>query len=437
MNTLVRVLVLCCFVSVNRGVKKGGVMGTLKSVVVTGSILAISITSTAFATDDATSLREAFTKGKASGNLKSFYYAETFDTDTKEDSNIWANGGNLEFVTGKLYGLRLGGEFQVSFIGYKDDDSNVTKGSMDAEGAVMSEAYLQYDLSKTRFKGGRQHINLPLIANSGSRLIKESFEGYFLTNTDIPDTTVSVGWVRKYQTRTDESSYADNFFVDFEENGSGKPGDFYDVGDDGLLSVYLKNSSLKNLAVQAQYTDVFDAVAGLYADAKYTFAEVATKPYVAGQYFYTSYDDSAKDDNYMVGMRAGLNVVGIDFFGGFTTVGGSAGDARVYRGLGQGAYNHYTDTTKTAGVGAFEAGTDSYQAAVAYKYEKAFTSKLRFTRFDNPIDNADLDEYTLNLAYNFSGILENWSFAVDFTVLDYENNIKDATDLRTRLVYTF
>jgi hypothetical protein len=412
-------------------------MGTMKRVVVTGTILAIAITSTAFADDDATTLREAFTKGKAGGSLKSFYYAETFDTDTKEDSAIWANGGNLEFVSGKLYGLRLGGEFQAAFIGYKDDDSNVTKGSMDAEGAVMSEAYLQYDLDKTRFKGGRQHINLPLIANSGSRLIKESFEGYFLTNTDIPDTTVSVGWVRKYQTRTDESSYADNFFVDFEENGSGRPGDFYDVGEDGVLSLYLKNSSLKNLAVQAQYTDVFDAVAGLYTDAKYTFAEVTTKPYVAGQYFYTSYDDSAKDDNYLAGFRAGLNVVGIDLFGGFTTAGGSAGDARVYRGLGQGAYNHYTDTTKTAGAPAFEAGTDSYQAGVGYNYEKSFTSKLRFTRFDNPIDNADLDEYTLNLAYTFSGILENWSIAFDFSVLDYENNDKDATDLRTRLVYSF
>ena len=413
------------------------VMGVLRRVAVTGSILAIGMSSSAFADDDATSLREAFEKGKAGGSLKSFYYAETFDTDTKEDSGIWANGGNLEYVTGKLYGLRLGGEFQASFIGYKDDESNVTKGSMDADGAVMSEAYLQYDLYKTRFKGGRQHINLPLIANSGSRLIKESFEGYFLTNTDIPDTTVSVGWVRKYQTRTDESSYADNFFVDFEENGSGKPGDFYDVGEDGLLSLYLKNSSLKNLALQAHYTNVLDEVAGVYADAKYTFAEVPTKPYVAGQYFYTSYDDSTKDDNYLVGFRAGLNVVGVDLFAGYTTVGGSAGDARAYRGLGQGAYYHYTDTTKTAGAPAFEAGTDSYQVGAGYNYGKSFSSKLRFTRFDNPIDNADLDEYTLNLAYNFAGVLENWSVAVDFTVLDYENETRDATDLRTRLVYAF
>ena len=412
-------------------------MGAIRKAVVTGSIVAMGLTTNVFADDDATTLREAFTKGKAGGSLKSFYYAETFETETKENSGIWANGGNLEFVTGKLHGLRLGGEFQASFLGYKDDESGITKGSMDAEGAVMSEAYLQYDLGKTGFKGGRQHINLPLIGNSGSRLIKESFEGYFLTNTDIPDTAISIGWLRKYQTRTDQSNYADNWFVDYDENGTGKPGDFYDIGDDGIVSLYLKNGSVKNLTVQAHYTDVLDEVAGLYTDAKYTFAEVSTKPYIAGQYYYTNYDDSAKDDNYLLGFRAGLNVVGVDLFAGYTTVGGSAGDARVYRGIGQGAYYNYTDTTKTAGVAAFEAGTDSYQVGVGYNYEKSLTSKLRFTRFDNPIDNADLDEYTLNLAYNFSGILENWSVAVDFSVLDYENDQKDATDLRTRLVYTF
>lgn len=416
-------------------------METLKRFIVTGYIFTIffmvGIISNAFATDEASSLREAFTKGKASGSLKSFYYAETFDTNTREDSNVWANGGNLEYITGKLYGLRLGGEFQVSFMTHKDDDSSVTRGSMDAEGAVLSEAYLQYDLAKTRFKGGRQHISLPLIANSGSRLIKESFEGYFLTNTDIPDTTVSIGWVRQYQTRTDESSYADNWFVDYERNGTGKPGDFYDVGDDGVLSLYVKNSTLKNLVVQAHYTDVFDHVAGLYADARYTFAGITSKPYVAGQYFYTNYDSPSSDNNYLVGFRTGLNIIGVDLFAGYTAAGGSAGDARVYRGLGQGAYSQYTDTTKTAGAGAFEAGTDSFQAGVGYDYRKSLISKFRVTRFDSPINNSDLDEYTLNLLYNFSGVLENWSLAFDFSILDYENDTRDATDSRTRLVYTF
>lgn len=403
-----------------------------------GIFFIMGCTSLAVADDDVTSLQEAFSKGEVSGAVKTYYFAQTFDADSLEDSGIWANGGHLKYVTGKYYGLRLGGKFQASFVGYKDDESGVTAGSMDANGAVLSELFAQYDLYKTRFKGGRQHVVLPLVANSGSRLIKESFEGYFLSNTDIPGTTVSIGWVDKYQTRTDRTRYADGWFVDFEENGSGRPGDFYDIGDSGLVSLYLQNNSLENLLVQTHYTKVLDEVDGVYADAKYTFSQTPTKPFLAAQYYYTSYDDSEKDDNSLFGVKAGLNVYGVDVFGGYTSAGGSEGDTRVYRGLGQGAYYQYTATTKTAGVAAFEAGTDSYQVGVGYKYQDALSSKFRYTNFDNPADNADLDEYTFNVGYKFSGALQDFSVSVDFTILDYEDGDRgQATDLRSRLIYSF
>lgn len=387
------------------------------------------------ADDDATTLIEMFSKGKVDGSLRSYFFVQTFDGDGKNNSRIWANGGRLGYSTGTLYGVRFGGEFQASFVGSKDDEDGKTAGSMDADGAVLSEAYLQYDLGNTTFKGGRQHYASPLVADSGSRLIKESFEMYFLRNTDIPDTEVTAGWVSKYQTRTDKSQYGDNAFVKYETNGSGRPGDFYDVGDDGMWILYLKNSSLKNLALQAQYGNVVDEVQGFYADAKYSFAS-DYKPYVAAQYYYTDWDDSAKDSNDLIGFTAGANVVGVDVFAGYTTAGGSAGDERVFRGLGQGAFFNYTTTTKTAGAGAFEADTDSYQVGVGYEYDR-LNSKLRYTTFDNPVDGADLDEWTLNLLYTFGGKFENLSVSVDFSVLDYENDDNDATDLRTRLIYTF
>ena len=169
-------------------------------------------------------------------------------------------------------------------------------------------------------------------------MIKESFEGYFLSNTDLPDTTLSAGWVNKYQTRTDRTTYSDSPFVDYDSNGSGEPGDFYDVGSSGLISLYGKNESLKNLIIQAQYTDVLDEVVGLYADATYTFADINVKPFLAAQYYYTNYDQAGQDDNYLFGVKTGLNVYAVDLFADYTKAGGSAGDARVYRGLGQGAY---------------------------------------------------------------------------------------------------
>lgn len=389
---------------------------------------------TAWANDDATSLKEWFTKGDIEGSLKSYYYAQTFEGPTS-DSQIWVNGGNLAATTGELHGVKLGAEFQASLVGSIDDDSGVTAGSMDADGAVLSEAFLQYDLYNTRFKGGRQHYVSPLIANSGSRMIKESFEMYFLRNTDLPETEITAGWVNKYQTRTDRSSYSDNAFVDYDLHGNGGPGNFYDVGDDGMWFAYVKSNTFKPLEFQAQYASVVDEVQGLYADAKYTFDTVYT-PYLGAQVFYTDWDDSALDSNELFGLTAGATFYGVNLFAGYTSAGGDAGDARVFRGLGQGAYYNYTTTTKTAGAAAFEAGTDAWQVGAGYTYEN-LSSKLRFTSFDNPADGADLDEWTINLAYKFSGMLENLSAEVDFSILDYENDQKDATDLRTRLVYRF
>lgn len=388
--------------------------------------------------EDAANVQEIFTKGTFNGALKSYYYAQTFEGTGKHDSQIWVNGGLLAFSTGRFHGVTLGTELQASSVGYKDDEDGVTAGSMDADGFVLSEAYLQYDLFKTSFKGGRQHYVSPLVANSGSRLIKESFEMYTLKNIDIPGTEVTAGWVDKYQTRTDKSSYSDNAFVDYDTNGSGQPGGFYDVGDDGMWVVYIKNSSVKNLAVQAQYADVVGEVQGFYLDGQYTF-DVDFKPYVGAQLYYTDWDDwdtSGDDTNELFGLTTGANLAGVDIFAGYTTAGGDAGDARVFRGLGQGAYYNYTTTTKTAGASAFDAGTDAYQLGAGYKYAD-FSGKFRFTNFDTVTPGNDLNEYTLNLAYSFTGMLKNLRAEIDFSVLDYENDQKDATDLRTRLIYTF
>lgn len=390
---------------------------------------------TASAGDDTASLLETFKNGTFQGQIKSYYFSQTFDGDGLNDSQIWVNGGNLGYKTAQFHGLSLGGTFQATFVGHKDDDDGKTAGSMDADGAVLSEAYLDYQLYNTEFKGGRQYTKYPLLTGSDSRMIKESFEAFLLTNRDISNTLLTAGWVSKYGTRTDESKYADNWFVEFDENGTGDVGDFYDIGDDGMIVLYLKNNSVENLEVQAQYGNIFDAVAGFYADAKYTF-DAQFAPYFAGQYYYTDYEDGAKENNFLFGFKGGLKVSAVDIFAAFTSAGGDEGDARVFRGVGQGAYYQYTVTTKTSGVGAFEAGTDAFQIGASYTLD-TLSAMLRYTNFDNPAANNDLDEYTLNVLYTLGGWAKGFSVSVDFSILDYENDQKDATDLRSRLIYSF
>lgn len=378
----------------------------------------------------ADSIDEAFSNGKLKGSLKSYYFAQDFDGAGKSDSSIWVNGGSLNYVTDSFKGLVLGATLQTSNVASIDDKDTKTAGSIDAQGSVLSESYLQYTMNNTTAKIGRQFVKTPLLAGSGSRLIKESFEAYLLVNTDIPNTTLVAGKITKYQTRTDKSSYADNAFVNFDAaNGVGKPGNFNKIGPDGVLTVYAKNTSIDNLTVQAQYADIIDVGVGIYADAKYNLGMVN----VSAQYYDTNYDAAATRDNSLYGVKIAGKISDLDLFAGYTSADGKAGDAAVLRGIGQGAYAHYTATTKTAGAGAFNAGTDTYQVGVAYKIA-GVNSKLRYTSFDDPTANADLKETTLNLAYNITKALVA---QIDYSILDYENNTNDATDLRTRLIYSF
>jgi hypothetical protein len=375
----------------------------------------------ASADDDTTSLKEFFKQGTVEGQLKTYFFAQSFDGDGLNDSEIWVNGGNLSYKTAKLYGFRLGATFQASFVGHKDDEDGKTAGTMDADGAVLSEAYLAYKYTNTRVKLNRQYISgFPLLSGSGSRMIRESFTGYLVQNEDIPGTVLTAGLVTEYQKRTD---------------GAGDIGDFDDIGDDGMIIFHASNTSVKDLALQFMYANILDDVIGYYADAKYTI-DVQFKPYVAAQIYYTDYDDDSLDSNSLYGLKAGMKITDFDLFAGYTSSGGDLGDARVFRGIGQGAYYVYTATTKSSGFFAYDADTTSYQIGAAYKY-MGFAGKFRFSIFDSPAANSDLDEYTLNLLYKFSDWAEGFSVSVDFTLLDYENDDKDATDLRTRLIYSF
>lgn len=398
----------------------------MKKIMKLSLITAITVFSSSSQLFAADSISEAFSNGKLKGELKSYYFAQDFDGANKNDSSIWANGGSLNFVTDSYNGLVLGATLQTSQVTSLDDEDGKTAGSMDAQGSVLSESYLQYTYNNTTFKGGRQFVKTPLLAGSGSRLIKESFEAYLLVNSDIPDTTLVAGLITKYQTRTDKSSYSDNSFVNFDSNGTGEPGDFYKIGNDGVRTIYLKNNSISNLTIQAQYADVVDVAVGIYADAKYDLGPA----YIAAQYYNTNYDAASSNDSSMYGFKIGGNISDVSLFAGYTS---TDDDNDVVRGIGQGAYAHYTATTKTAGSKAFKAGADSWQIGAAYKFADLKT-KLRYSSFDLPSINADLDETTLNLEYKFNSSLKA---QLDYSILDYEDDSKDATDLRTRLIYSF
>lgn len=288
-------------------------------------------------------LSDALEKVEVNGQVKAAYIHTNFLGSANSDS-IAAVGGSLGIKTGSFYGLKAGVTFQTSSILSDDLDytnagpfnvGGVSKRAnyFNASGAVMSESYLEYAISNTTLKVGRQYIYTPIVSTglegkSSESLIKDSFEAYVLTNTDLPDTTLIAGYVDKWQAQSD---------------GSGNVGNFNDV-QDGAYTLYLKNNSIENLTLQAQYLDVKGITSAGDADALYFQADYKWGAQTLSAQYLKSNQANAADDGTIYGLKA-TGPLGIGKLGYLVAYNSSTDKtAGIYTGAGEGT----TDTLFTA-----------------------------------------------------------------------------------------
>ncbi|MDZ7817475.1 MAG: hypothetical protein U5K55_02185 [Aliarcobacter sp.] len=276
----------------------------------------------------ADNLSDAFTNGKIKGEIKSVYSNSNFLGKSKSD-DITTIGGNLNYITGDFYGFNAGSTVQVSHLISEDNNNNIFKDDLDSSGAVLSEAYLEYNFLNTNAKAGRQFIYTPLVSTaidgkSSERLIKDSFEAYLLTNTDIPNTTIVAGYVDKYQARANGSD------LKFEQY------------EDGAYTFYVKNTSIENLELQVQYLKINkitsnNDIQDSYIQADYKIGNQT----ISAQYLGTN-NESTKDGE-LFGIKA-TGPLGISNLGYLVAFNSSTKDADVNLGAGAGT----TDTAFTA-----------------------------------------------------------------------------------------
>lgn len=302
----------------------------MKKILGLSAIASLALSSSLYAN----SVAETFENLKVNGEIKAIYSDSNFLGATDSES-ISAIGGNLGIITEDYNGFSVGATFQASSV--LGDDFNATTAGpqidqFDASGAVLSEAYLQYKISNTNFKLGRQYIYTPLVSSalegkSSESLLKDSFRAYLVTNTDIPNTSVTLGYVDRYQPKVDANS-----------NGVGEFDDF----KDGAYTIYVKNNSIENLTLQAQYLDVDSSTAGndrnsLYFQADYQLGSQT----ISAQYLKS---ENASEDGQLFGLKA-TGPLGIWKFGYVVAFNASTDDTgAAYLGEGAGT----TDTAFTA-----------------------------------------------------------------------------------------
>ena len=257
--------------------------------ILTSSLIAASLLTSL----SAESLGDAFKNGTVSGEIRAMYVS-----DSDIDVEGYGVGGSVGYTTAEYKGLSAGATFYtVHGLGGADAE---TEGTLLLNGqdstSVLGQAYLQYKLSNTVFKVGRQQIDTPLAGSDDIRLIPNLFEAALIINSDLPNTTLIAGHVTKMMGLVDG------------------PGDrFHHMSDASPAAGIVSNEPVsvvagiygnEDIGIDAQLWDYYahDVLNAVYFDVTYSISDFS----VAGQY-YTYAEMGAVED---AGVKVGYDVMG-------------------------------------------------------------------------------------------------------------------------------
>ncbi|WP_331775498.1 OprD family outer membrane porin [Sulfurospirillum sp. 1612] len=399
------------------------------------AITVASLSASAFAAD---SLAGMFKEGTVNGTLSAYYFSKSGQTPTSnalyggatyDSASILDFGLDLTYKTASFNGFSAGATVQSTHSPFANDEAKTMyNGDMYGSGEVFSEAYIQYDNSGFMFKAGRMYLGTPLVASSGSRITKDSFEGYLLGYTGLPDTTLVAGYITKWQDRTD---------------GAGNMGTFVNVntalstGSDsnGAYTLYAVNKSVPGLTLQAQWAQVVDAVDLYYVQADYAGKTDSFTYALAGQFQITDYDASGVKDSGYYGLKAN---VGMDAFGLTVAYSKIDSDNDAGIGLGNGPDPIFTAGTINCGDD-YTADEKAYLVQLDYAFNKATNFNVYYVKAETPDSTSttdDYDAYGAGADYQFDGALKGLGLVAQYEVKSFSEGT-NADDKRFRFKATY
>jgi hypothetical protein len=250
-------------------------------------------------------LSTMFSEGKTSGQIRMFHINR--DDNTKADRQIaTAIGGHLKFETAAYEGLNFGAAFYTTnriFSGLEKDVMGPNASLLANDGSsysLLGEAYVQYAISNTVFKGGRQKLDTPLAGSDDARMLPNLFEAYLVINKDIPDTTLIAGHVTKFAAGTFANQYAGGLlgvtsgYTAVATNNADYQGEFTNMGTwaidkktDGVSVVSATYTGVENLKLQLWDYYAHDILNAVYGEANLSWKCLVTdsiKPSLSAQF---------------------------------------------------------------------------------------------------------------------------------------------------------
>lgn len=374
------------------------------------------------------SLVEAFKSGKVHGELRT-QYVTTNDNDISRSENTgFAVGGQLGYVTGDYYGLKLGVTMQTNqTLNIQEDDETKRDNRVSYENTNLSEAYLQYSFNdKTSIKVGRQYVKSPLIFSSTySHLSIDFFNAALLTTTAIPQTKIVLGGVSTYYQR--DAGLDDNQQVDFDEP---------------IYTLYVKNKSIKGLTYEGQLLysngegNMFIPVpvadqSFFYHYNKLNYKLPTELPlFVEGSYYDLNYDKKSIEDTNMYAIGAGVDVGYAKIRYDYTKTddgGNILGTLGEIPTLSPGLMT-FSASGSMAGL---ETNNVTVNLNLAKFGIKGFRrARIKYGLYETSINRTENDELMFDFMYNFSGALKGLMIRPRFATASYDYYRGNKVDTR-------
>jgi len=164
-----------------------------------------------------------FKEGSVQGNIR-YYYIDTAKEGNQPTTSQHANaiGGQLGYVSGSLYGLKMGATLMTTHgFALDNNPANVdtsiigrdngvrADGSANGDHAddgfiVLGEAYGQYNRDNYELWYGRKVFESPLIDAKDVRMLPSSIEGGMASIKPTSEIQLSAGFVDKFKQRTSD-----------------------------------------------------------------------------------------------------------------------------------------------------------------------------------------------------------------------------------------
>ncbi len=255
------------------------------------------VSSALLANTEVDTLSEAFSEGKASGNIK-YYYIQT-DKDKSytngKNTSGYANtvGGQLHFDSASLYGFRTGVSFMTTnpfLLGSSVDASIIGRdngvriegspsGAVARKGfSVLGEAYLAYDYKNAGVYIGRKVIHTPLVNAKTVRLLPSAVEGASAHYDLAKKTNVTLSYYTGFKQRTS------NVFTNIVKHALGNQTKTITGSDSGSLEIlsFTHKADAYSLKAYDYYSKNF--LNSIYLDGSYKLNLSDAKVAFSGQY---------------------------------------------------------------------------------------------------------------------------------------------------------